>query len=120
MLKLVYKHINCQKNFLFIQCNFIIFLPIFQYPYNMFIPYKVGINIPTFLKKKNRTSGNSVLKDRKIARKRVHIERIIGLAKTYKILVHPMNNMESSLVSQIISVCFWLCNFRNCIVSRAA
>jgi len=49
---------------------------------DLFIPYHVGINIPTFFKKKNRMSSDTVLKDRKIASKRVHIEtleRIIGL-----------------------------------------
>ena len=50
---------------------------------DLFIPYNVIINIPTFFKKKNRLSGQTVLNDRKIASKRVHIKRIIGLAKTY-------------------------------------
>ena len=57
---------------------------------DMFIPYHVAINIPTFFKKKNRMSNETVIKDRKIASKRVHIERIIGLAKTYKILRDPI------------------------------
>jgi len=87
---------------------------------DIFMPYKVGINMPHFFQKKNRLSNATVLKDRKVASKRVHIERVIGLAKTYKILRHPMNNMESSLGSQIITVCFLLCNFRNCIVSTDA
>ena len=63
------------------------------------------------------------LKDRKIASKRVHIERIIkfiGLAKTYKILRDPMMNMESSLASRIVKVVFMLCNFRKCIVPENA
>ena len=87
---------------------------------DLFIPYHVGVNIPTFFKKKNRLSNATVLKDRKIARKRVHIERVIGLAKTYKILTQPMNHTESSLGTQIITVCFLLCNFRKCIVSADA
>ena len=87
---------------------------------DIFMSYKVGINMPHFFKKKNRMSNDTVLKDRKVASKRVHIERVIGLAKTYKILRHPMNNIESSLGSQIVAVCFLLCNFRNCIVSADA
>ncbi len=87
---------------------------------DMFVAHDVRINIPSFFKKKNRMSGATVLKDRKLASKRVHVERIIGLAKTYKILTRPLNNTESSLATQIISVCFWLCNFRNCIVPRHA
>jgi hypothetical protein len=52
---------------------------------DLFAPYDVTINIPTFFRKKNRMTGKTVLKDRAISSKRVHIERIIGLAKTYKI-----------------------------------
>ena len=70
----------------------------------------VSVNIPTFLKNINRLSAGTVLKDRKIASKRVHIERLIGLAKTYKILKSPLNRTETSLASQIIRVCFYLCN----------
>ena len=56
----------------------------------------ISVNIPTFLKNKNRLSAGTVLKDRKIASKRVHIERLIGLAKTYKILKSPLNRTETT------------------------
>jgi hypothetical protein len=87
---------------------------------DLFVPYNVSINIPTFFAKKNRMSGEIVMKDRKIASKRVHIERIIGLAKTFKILREPMNNTESNLATQILQVCFYLCNFRAGIVPKDA
>ena len=87
---------------------------------DIFAPYNVTINIPTFFVKKNRMCGDTVLKDRKIASKRVHVERIIGLAKTYKILSEPMNTWETQLSSDIIYVCFMLCNFRTGIVPRHA
>lgn len=80
----------------------------------------VLVNIPTFFRKKNRMSASTVLKDRRIASKRVHVERIIGLAKTFKILQNPLNNTESSLASEIIRVCFFLCNFRSGIVPSDA
>ena len=87
---------------------------------DLFIPYDVLVNIPTFFKKQNRLSCKSVLEDRRIASKRVHVERIIGLAKTYKILTEPMNSTETLLSSDIVFVCFMLCNFRNGIVPRHA
>ena len=87
---------------------------------DLFEASMVTINIPTFFHKKNRLSGGTVMKDRKIASKRVHVERIIGLSKTYKILQQPMNNTESALATQIIKVCFYLCNFRANIVPRDA
>ena len=87
---------------------------------DIFAPFDVSINIPSFFRKKNRMSGQTVLKDRKIASKRVHIERIIGLGKTYKILCNPMNHTETLLASDIIFICYMLINFRPCIVPRNA
>ncbi|XP_074643712.1 uncharacterized protein LOC141900631 [Tubulanus polymorphus] len=87
---------------------------------DLFVPVNVAINIPEFFKKKNRMSASSVLQDRKIASKRVQVERVIGLAKTFKILKQPMNNTDSELADPIISVCFFLCNFKSAIVPRDA
>ena len=80
----------------------------------------VKINIPSFFKKKNRMSNKQIKSDRQIASKRVHVERIIGLAKTFKILKEPLNNTNSALGTQIIKVCFYLCNFKECIVPKTA
>lgn len=87
---------------------------------DIFAPYDVHINIPEFFLNKNRMSGESVQKDRKIASKRVHIERLIGLGKTYSILVRPMNSTETKLSTKIIFICYMLCNFRKAIVSKTA
>ena len=87
---------------------------------DMFEARDVVVNIPTFFRKKNRLSGAAVCKDRKIASKHVHTERIIGLAKTYWILSTPMSVLESAMATQIIKVCFLLCNFRPCIVLHHA
>ncbi len=87
---------------------------------DMFGPYGVTLNIPTFFRKKNRMSGATVMRDRKVSSKRVHVERVIGLAKTYKILTEPMNTIESSLSTQIIGVVFFLCNFRKGIMGPNA
>lgn len=82
--------------------------------------HDVHVNIPTFLKKTNRFHPKALSRDRKIASKRVHIERHIGLAKTFKILKQPMTPCETALASDIIFVCFMLCNFRSCIVPCTA
>ena len=87
---------------------------------DIFAPYDVAINIPAFFKKQNRINSSTVVSDRKLASKRVHIERLIGLAKTYKILTNPLNQSETTLATDIIFVCFMLCNFRNGIVPRHA
>lgn len=82
--------------------------------------HDVHVNIPTFLKKKNRFGPKTLARDRKVASKRVHIERHIGLVKSYKILSQPMNPSEAVLGSEIIFVCCMLCNFRSCIVPFTA
>ena len=87
---------------------------------DLFIHANVTINIPEFFKKKNRMSSKTVADDRKIASKRVHVERIIGLAKTFKILKHPLTNTESELADAIITIIFHLCNFKPAIVSKNA
>jgi len=79
---------------------------------DLFTAIDVTVNIPTFFRKKNRMSGRQVLADRKITSKRVHIERIIGLMKTYKILTVPLPSSATRLASHIIRVCGMLCNFR--------
>lgn len=83
---------------------------------DIFAPYHVTINIPTFFKKKNRMSQKTVMHDRKISSKRIHVERYIGIAKSYKILKSPLNCSETLLSSDITFICFTLCNFRSCIV----
>ncbi len=83
---------------------------------DIFAPFLVKGNIPTFFRKQNRMSGACVLRDREKACKRVHVERVIGLAKTYKIMTQPLNQTETVLAGDIAFVCFMLCNFRACIV----
>ena len=85
---------------------------------DIFAPFDVKINMPTFMRKKNQLTNEEVIRDRKIASQRVHVERVIGLAKTYKILTTPMTNIETCLGSRIIFVCFMLCNFRQNIVTK--
>ena len=87
---------------------------------DLFAPYDVAINIPTFFKNMNRMSGRMVMKDRKISSKRVHIERIIGLAKTFKILTQPMSATVTKMASEVIFIVFMLCNFRKNIVPTNA
>jgi len=78
---------------------------------DIFAPYDVTVNIPTFFKSKNQMSHDTVMRDRQIASKRVHFERLIGLAKSYKILVQHMNAWETQMSSDIIFVCAMLFNF---------
>ena len=87
---------------------------------DLFATFDVAINIPSFFRKRNRLIGNIVLHDRKISSKRVHIERLIGLGKTYKILCLPLTSTETKMSSEILFICYMLCKFRSNIVSKHA
>ena len=58
---------------------------------DLFVPRVV--NIPTFLKSGTQFHASELERDRKIASKCVHVERIIGFAKTFKILERPINHI---------------------------
>lgn len=80
----------------------------------------VKVNIPHFLRGDSQLPGVTVLQDRKLFSKRVHIERLIGLVKTYKILEHPLSPSHISLTTKIFQICLMLCNFREGIISKNA
>lgn len=85
---------------------------------DIFAPHDVTINIPSFKKGNAQLPGVVIREDKKLANKRVHVERIIGLAKTYKILKNPLPSLYVVLGSEILFVCLMLCNFRPNIMSN--
>lgn len=85
---------------------------------DIFLPYGVKVNMPAFFKKGSQINENTLRQNRKVASERVHVERVIGLLKTYKILTQPMNRTETLLSSDIVFICAMLVNFRSNIVSR--
>lgn len=85
---------------------------------DLFSPYGVKINMPSFFKKTNRLGDEKLKGNKKISSKRVHIERIMHIGKTYKILKKPLNSTETLISSDITFVCFMLCNFRKPIMNK--
>jgi hypothetical protein len=67
---------------------------------------------------KNQLEPETVIQDRRIASKRVHVERVIGLAKTYKILAADLEHSKMPMGGRIVFVCIVLCNFRKNIVPQ--
>ena len=82
---------------------------------DIFAPVDVTVNTPTFLKKRNQFTAKSSERDRRIASKRVHVKRLICLAKTYKILSTSLNNIETALGSRILFRCFMLYKAMQCL-----
>lgn len=85
---------------------------------DIFIPYGVKVNMPSFFKKGNQINPETLTSNRKVASKRVHVERVIGMLKTYKILTEPINQTETILSSDIVFICAMLVNFRSSIISK--
>lgn len=73
----------------------------------------VNVNIPEFLKKKSgQLEPEQLCRSKILSSNRIHVERIIGLGKTYRILTYLSSNLVP-LGSRIVFVCFMLANFRN-------
>lgn len=84
---------------------------------DIFAPYGVSVLIPNF-KKNGYIPLKALLEDRKLSKYRVHVERIIGLLKTYKILSTKLNHYRVPIATAITQVCVMLCNFRECIMKK--
>ena len=87
---------------------------------DLFINENINVNTPTMFKGKSQLEPQEVLRDRKVASKQIHIERVIGLAKTCEILEKDLNCNLVTLGNRIIHVCFYFCNFRQSIVPKLA
>ncbi|XP_074656695.1 uncharacterized protein LOC141909910 [Tubulanus polymorphus] len=87
---------------------------------DLFDTFAVKVNTPHMLKGKSQLDPEDVVYDRRIASKRIHVERVIGLAKTYKILERPLGPYKTQMGSFIKYICCVLVNFRPSIVDREA
>ena len=56
--------------------------------------------------------SEEVLRGRKIASLRIHVERVIGRIKNYSILKDTLSLSLSRIANQIVSVCAWFVNFQ--------
>lgn len=84
---------------------------------DLFCLKQVYVNVPTVLRGMNQLPPEKVVRDRKISSKRVHVERVIGLAKHYRILEQTLDHSYVPIGGRILFVCFALTNFKPCIVS---
>jgi hypothetical protein len=87
---------------------------------DLFANKDVKVNTPTMLAGKSQLEPETVVKDRRIASKRIHVERVIGLAKNFKILSSELPMSKVNLGSRIAFICFKITNFHRCIVGRLA
>jgi len=87
---------------------------------DLFANQDVFVNTITMLKGKSQLEPEQVVHDRRVASKRIHIERVIGLSKRFNILKTDLPPSKLSLSSIIIYVCFALLNFKSSTVDEFA
>lgn len=87
---------------------------------DLFAAKNVKVNTPHMLKGKHQLTATELVQDRRIASKRIHVERVIGLCKTFKILKKDLNANRLLSGQRIVFVCFMINNFRQCIVGNNA
>ncbi len=87
---------------------------------DLFASKGVHVNIPTVMRNMVQLPPENVIQDRRIASKRVHVERIIALAKTFRILKEELDHSYVPLGGRILYVCFSLQNFRPSIMDNLA
>lgn len=74
-------------------------------------PLGVRLNIPPFLSSNSQFSCEDVLKTKKIAKLRIHVERAIGRIKEFRILNSTIPATMWDSLNELIYVCAMLCNF---------
>lgn len=87
---------------------------------DLFAAQDVQVNTPTMLKGKSQLEQDEIIHDRRVASKRIHVERVIGFSKGYKILSSTLPISKLPYGSRIVYVCLAICNFRNSIVDKYA
>ena len=70
------------------------------------------VNAPATMRGRTQLTPRERLNSSLISSRRIHVERVIGLAKTYKILKHELHQSKVMLGSRIVYVCFMLANLR--------
>lgn len=76
------------------------------------------LRIPSFTKGKSQLPGSCVDISRQLSRVRIHVERVIGHLKDFKILntVIPISHVD--MLDDIVTICACLTNLRGTVVSR--
>lgn len=77
----------------------------------------VAVNLPPRLGKRRQLTAHEIKTTNNIARRRVHIERIIGFIKDNKILKDTFKQSLMKYVNAIVYVCAMLSNFKSPIVN---
>ena len=71
---------------------------------DVFASKYVKVNTPTTLNGRSQLGAETMVRDRRNASKRIHVERIVGCAKTFRILKTTPNSEDMSMGGKIMCV----------------
>ena len=83
---------------------------------DLLIARQASLNIPPFLGKRTQFTVQEELKIRRIAKARIHVERVIECVKTFKLLSGNIPLSLSPLMDQLVFVACCLVNFQEPLV----
>ena len=72
---------------------------------DLLAPLGVTLNIPPFMENKAQLSAREVTSTRRIAEARIHVERVIGCIKKYRVLQGILLVTLANTASQIFCLC---------------
>ena len=84
--------------------------------HNLFNEVGAYLNIPPFLRNRNRFTAQEEIATKKIAKERIYVEHVVGRLKQFRILQRTIPLNMRGIISQIVFVCACLVNFQDPIV----
>ncbi|XP_033221845.1 uncharacterized protein LOC117176010 isoform X2 [Belonocnema kinseyi] len=75
-----------------------------------------SLNIPPFLKQRNRFTAQEEIATKKVAKERIYVEHAVGRLKQFRILQRTIPLSMRGIISQLVFVCACLINFQEPIV----
>lgn len=76
----------------------------------------VSLNIPPFLRNRDRFTAQEEVATKKIAKEKIYVEHAVGRLKQFRILQRTIPLSMTGIISQLVFVCACLVNFEDPIV----
>ncbi|CAG9813048.1 unnamed protein product [Phaedon cochleariae] len=81
------------------------------------IKKKVALNIPPFLKGRDKLTAQEEIETKQIAKKRIYVEHVVGRIKSFRLLKRNLSLSMRGILSQMVFVTACLVNFQEPILN---